>query len=467
MEIIEQMNTKALVSMGVSNGLRTPAIALVCMVGLSLNATAKAQTIDRYFTIQPIQVCNNAGLNCAPTPLFPDETAKIYQQAGVAPIFLPTTQLLDPNLLMLMDGDMDDNFIDEIDQAGNGQHLNPTTINMWFVQDLLESSGILYGEAWINANGVVIDGNAVQNFNSGNGRRDTIAHEIGHNLGLRHSNFGAGGANNLMTAGTAGRLIPDGVGNIIPDGADLSQLTMAQIDAIRSSPLLNQVPEVIVDTNGSTPFNTDDFFLVDFQDGPAGVFLQSLTMDLAPVNAFFDSVSGGSIGQFPGGDGSPFSLSNLSGLNATDITLVGGNNALDGEQQLTLNFAPNSFVSGDSFRFGIDVDLFSNIDGFGAMPDELIGTLFSFTFSDGFGSQAEIEDDLIASSIRPMNILPFSGQPTGGPQIPPGRVTDDPDPEPVPEPSGAMAVLLMGLGGLCFGMKKRNAKAMEDLSRSD
>jgi len=447
-----------------SKKLRVSKVTAACITGFAIiNAAsdAKAQTvIDRYFTIQPIQVCNNAGANCAPTPLFQAETEKIYSQAGVTPVFLPTTQLNNTNLLNLTDvtdlrgdGLMTREYLDEIDLPGNGRSANPTTINTWFVQDFV-GSPTLAGQGWLNANGVVINGTFVQNFNRSNGRRDTIAHEIGHNFGLEHDTFGAGGANNLMTAGGS-RTVPDGVANIIPDGAQLSQLTQDQIDEIRNSPLLNQVPEVIVDTNGSTPFNTDDFFLVDFQNGPSGVFLESLTLDLTPVDAFFDSVEEGPVFEFPGGDSSPFALSSLNGINASNITLVGGNNALDGGQQLTLNFAPNSFAVGDSFRFGIDIDLFSKIDREGAMPSELIGSLFSFTFSDGFSLQAEIENDLIASSIQPSNILPFNGQPMGGPQIPPGTIIDTPDPEPVPEPGSIAAILLVGISAFYSRMRRR------------
>ncbi|WP_161564976.1 reprolysin-like metallopeptidase [Okeania hirsuta] len=448
------MNTKEIINVGISKWWRTPTVTLSYIVWATISSTtAQAQVIDRYFTIQPIQVCNNAGVNCAPTPLFEAEVEKIYRQAGIAPLFLPTTQL-DNTALLQTPG------IATLDQPGNGQHPNPTTINAWFVEELETDPGfVLYGQAWLNANGVAINGTAVENFNGGNGRRDTLAHEIGHNFGLEHNNFGAGGANNLMTRG-ADRTVPDGLANIFPEGADLSQLTPEQITQIRSSPLLNQASQVIVDTNGSTPIDSDDFFLVEFQDGPAGVFLESLTLDLAPTNTFFDTIDNAPFSVFPGGDGSPFMVSNLNGINSAEIMLMGGNDSLDGTQELTLNFTPNSFTVGDSFRFGVDIDLFSSIDQFGATPEDLIGSLFSFTFSDGFGSQAEIENDLIANSIVPMNILTFNGQPMGGPQIPPGTITDpDPEPEQVSEPKNTIAILLIGLGGLYLHMKRRYSRA--------
>lgn len=389
----------------------------------SIFSQASAAEITHYFTINPIQICNDAGASCAPTPFYPDETYKIYSQAGVAPIFLPITTINKTSLLTV-------NGVTDVDKPGNGQHANSTTINAWFANKVNSSSGTTFGEAWIGANGLVINGSDVQAYGT-SGRKDTFAHEVGHNLGLGHSNFGAGSGNNLMTAGSF-RLIPGGVADITPDGAKLSQLTKDQQDKLLTSPFLVPVPKVLIDTRGSTPFDSDDFFLVDFKSGGSNVFLKSLTVDISPVAAFFDSTD-----DSPGNSSSPFALSmaDLLGITASDITLVGGNTALNGKQQLKLTFADNAFKAGDSFRFGVDVDLFSKIDFFGAEPSELIGSLFSFEFSDGFAVKSTLGSDLTASSSLPVDLPNIVGSPSGGPTLPPGTIPADPDPVPGPLPA--------------------------------
>ena len=80
--------------------------------------------------------------------------------------------------------------------------------------------------------------------------------------------------------------------------------------------------------------------------------------------------------------------------------------------------------------------LFSNIDFFGATPSELVGSVFSFVFSDGFASDSALDADLTASSSLPTNLPGFVGDPpAGGPVLPPGTVTDDPDPAVVAAPA--------------------------------
>lgn len=64
----------------------------ISLLGGAFSPVAAAP-ITHYFTINPIRVCNNAGASCAATPFFPDETYKIFSQAGVAPIFLPVQQI--------------------------------------------------------------------------------------------------------------------------------------------------------------------------------------------------------------------------------------------------------------------------------------------------------------------------------------------------------------------------------------
>jgi len=46
-----------------------------------------------------------------------------------------------------------------------GKHPNPTTLNAWFANSLNAAPGsVLYGEAWLGGNGLVINGSAVQFF---------------------------------------------------------------------------------------------------------------------------------------------------------------------------------------------------------------------------------------------------------------------------------------------------------------
>ena len=410
------------------------ALTRICLIGVfAMIATSSHAQIDRWFTVQPIQIRDDFGMNPAPMPIFQAETEKIYAQAGVAPIWLPTVQVDDSSMLSV-------SSVLDLNVPGNGQHVDPLTINMWFVEDMPTTPGyVLYGEAYVNGNGVAINGTDVQNYNSGVGRLDTVAHEIGHNLNLRHSNFGAGGSENLVTAGSV-REVPDDISHITPDGDNLSQLTAAQITELRSSPFVNTVAEVLVDTNGSTPYSTDDFFLLNFASGPGGMSLSSLTMDLSPVNAFLDPTS-----TAPGAVGTPFAINtpSLVGISPADISVSGDT---DGSQLMTLDFTPGSFTEGDSFRFGIDVDLFTNIDGYGATPEELMGTLFTFEFDSGLLSEAEIEEDLIASSIEPIRNLSFVDYNIVRQIESPFQWELHPDPvRAVPEPA---SILLFGIGAL-------------------
>jgi hypothetical protein len=72
---------------------------------------------------------------------------------------------------------------------------DPGTINLFFVNQLsppLLMPGTLYGFSWIGNNGVAIGGDAFFAPTPLDARPDTIAHELGHNLGLDHGTYGAG-----------------------------------------------------------------------------------------------------------------------------------------------------------------------------------------------------------------------------------------------------------------------------------
>lgn len=199
---------------------------------------ANAAAINFSLNIQPIDVCDNSGSNCAPVNLFQAETEKIWQQAGIGINFLTPTTISNTNFLSI---DTDSEFSSLTNGALNGQSSNSKTLNMWFVSNLFpDPTNITFGNAYLGGNGVVINSPAIIN----NNRIDTIAHEIGHNLGLDHTTYGAGGANNLMTAGT-NRTVPSSIFDINPSGNQLDVLTSQQISVATSSQLLTPVPEPV------------------------------------------------------------------------------------------------------------------------------------------------------------------------------------------------------------------------------
>jgi hypothetical protein len=227
------------------------ATVLAATAAFGLSGAADAAPITKQVKLQVIQLCNNAGSDCAVVNTFEVAADKIWAQAGVDMMFLPTIAWNNSTYL-IPDVDLGQEL--SMFHDGSAAFNNPAVtgiINVYFVKDLAYSAGTLYGEGCgapifasvcNNEVGVVINTTDVNGFNGGLGRTDTVAHEIGHVLGLTHETMGAGGADNLMTAGSA-RTVPGGLADIAPDGAGLSKLTTTQIDMVLTSDFVFDVPE--------------------------------------------------------------------------------------------------------------------------------------------------------------------------------------------------------------------------------
>ncbi|UTA47248.1 PEP-CTERM sorting domain-containing protein [Simiduia sp. 21SJ11W-1] len=192
--------------------------------------------------------------------------------------------------------------------------------------------------------------------------------------------------------------------------------------AVGLSTQANATPIAMGQIIDGTTFGSNDAFQF-FNASDAGEKIVSLTWDLTPIAAFFDSTNSS-----PGVSSSPLTLGSGDAVGHHFPT----NAALDGTSTLTVTF--DHFDAGEMFSFGVDTDFFSNPDGFGLTGAQFIGATATAIFSNGMARTGTY----VASDKSGYGSMVFIDIPTS-----------------VPEP-GSLAILGLGLIGL--GFARRQAK---------
>lgn len=224
-------------------------------------AWAEAMTIDKTVDIAVYQVCDSAGVNCASTgptgnSYYAAETNKIWMQAGISVTFSFVQQIFSDNFYNPNDnipGRTFENLYDSVFGAGTAG-TNTTSVAMFLVNDYDGAFGVGYS----GAGGLIMSMSTISNYDCGGaigctGRIDTLAHELGHNLGLvpeTFSDYGIPGddghstnINSLMASGTE-RNVPVTLSDIAPSGLGYDYLPQTHIDFARNSTLLTSISPV-------------------------------------------------------------------------------------------------------------------------------------------------------------------------------------------------------------------------------
>ena len=222
---------------------------------------AEAVTIDKTIDIAVYQLCNGTGTECASTgpagnDYYAAETNKIWAQAGISVTFSFKQQLMSDTFYNVDDntpGHTFDNLYDSVFGTGTAG-TNTTSVAMFLINDY----GGAYGVGYCGYGGLIMSMKAISEFTCDGalgctGRVDTLAHELGHNLGLIPETFADYGItgdeghstniNSLMASGTE-RNVPVTMSDIAPSGLGYDYLPQTHIDFARNSTLLTSISPV-------------------------------------------------------------------------------------------------------------------------------------------------------------------------------------------------------------------------------
>jgi hypothetical protein len=422
-------------------------LAFVCFAPVA----ARAVPVTDYITVQPIDVCtgaagtttgcapiNNSGQNYATAAQghvgFTDAatginiTDAIWAQAGISVTFEPAVQFANAGAFETIQvascaangTDCSSPEFQTLSQqpglSGNPPpavsptpplSANPTTINMFFVNALQPPSnqpGTLFGLSWVGNNGVAISSNTLLGFGA---RVDTLAHEIGHDLDLDHTTFGAGAANNLMTAGNV-RTEPTGTANALAQIAagTADQLLASQEAQVALSGFLAPIPDIT--TQISDPPGGGDFS-VSFQNstGRPNESLSTLTLT-APAGTFLEA---GTFQQLSNPGDTPGIIATPSFSSCTQ-----GEN-VNACHNLMLTFSGTPFAGGGNLDYtvgvcqqvGTGMPLICQMVPLSELAAALANGTYTFQFSDGYQTTSLLQQSgsvLTASSWDPDPTIP-------------------------------------------------------------
>lgn len=391
---------------------------------------------DKVLTLQPYQVCDTTGTQCPTVKLFQDQLLRTLAQAGIATAVLPTRTLYNG----LLNGERN---LALYNGTPGARSSNWNTLNAWFVPTLDASNPAetLFGLGYLGGNGVAINAGAVNAAD----RRDTLVHEVGHNLGLSHDTLGAGAADNLMTRGTD-RTIP------------ASGLTANQIATMRASPFLQAAPLVTLDFSYDPTSMTT--VTVRFLSAPEDVHLRSLRIDLpdydeappAQLPASFNAVAG-----ILGGTAIDASIAYTENMQTAYASRSGSGDvafsSTNGGPELVIDFGPVGMEVGQTLSFEMGVH--GNLRGEYAyvIGRDLFGSDVEFAYDFGLTGTVPMLDSGRTTDSRTMvAILPSMADPTPfGRQLLPGEIGPtgpvdiDPVLNAVPEPGTALLALAGGV----------------------
>jgi hypothetical protein len=269
-----------------------------------------AGLICNYVAVQPIVVCSSTGTGCAPfntsskignpgaatstTPIGfvdtasgKDVTRAIWNQVGIDVAWSPIRQYNNTTYQTLKiinntatgTGLTSSDFLSlsQQDAISTGVVPNPTNpagvpvasqatvVNMFFVSSLVPppgTSGTLYGFSWLNNNGIAIGSSTFFPPFPLTPRFDTVAHELGHNLALDHTDVYNPGApsNDLLTAGVT-RTEPKDTPTAIADAnatptSPAEQVNVAQSGHVDFSGMLNPIASSTTTASKTTTTTT-------------------------------------------------------------------------------------------------------------------------------------------------------------------------------------------------------------------